>query len=226
MNNKSIVIFSFIAVSVLLLVCLIFDCFGQKNLKEVAMEGELREYNGEKLSSISAFRENSISGAPDVDLDSYRLEVVNSVGNSKSYKYEEVLGKFTSMKKVVSLYCVEGWSVRVLYEGVLMREILQDVGITENDKIVILHSIDGYTTSLPVEYFLKNDIILAYKINGVTLPKEIGFPFQLVAEDKWGYKWAKWVNKIELGSDVNFRGFWESRGYSNDGDLDKSFLED
>jgi DMSO/TMAO reductase YedYZ molybdopterin-dependent catalytic subunit len=160
------------------------------------MEGEIREYNGEKLSSISAFRENSISGAPDVDLDSYRLEVVNSVGSSKSYRYEEVLEKFTSMKKVVSLYCVEGWSVRVLYEGVLMREILEDVGITENDKVVILYSIDGYTTSL------------------------------LVAEGKWGYKWARWINKIELSSDINFRGFWESRGYSNEGDLDKSFLED
>jgi len=93
-------------------------------------------------------------------------------------------------------------------------------------QVVILYSIDGYTTSLPVEYLLKNNIILAYKINGITLPKEIGFPFQLVAEGKWGYKWARWINKIELSSDINFRGFWESRGYSNEGDLDKSFLED
>lgn len=35
--------------------------------------------------------------------------------------------------------------------------------------------------------------MLAYKMNGVTLPPERGFPFQVVAQSKWGYKWVKWV---------------------------------
>jgi DMSO/TMAO reductase YedYZ molybdopterin-dependent catalytic subunit len=51
----------------------------------------------------------------------------------------------------------------------------------------------------------------------------MGFPFQLAAEDKWGYKWIKWVTKIELSNNPDYRGFWESRGYSNQGDIDKSF---
>jgi DMSO/TMAO reductase YedYZ molybdopterin-dependent catalytic subunit len=64
--------------------------------------------------------------------------------------------------------------------------------------------------------------MMAYKMNGVVLPPERGFPFQLVAEQKWGYKWIKWITKIELSSDTNYKGFWESRGYNNNGDLNGS----
>ena len=75
------------------------------------------------------------------------------------------------------------------------------------------------TTSLLVD----NDILIAYKQNGQDLLPERGYPFQLVAVDKWGYKWIKWITKIEL-TDSNSPGYWESRGYSNDGSLNQSFI--
>jgi DMSO/TMAO reductase YedYZ molybdopterin-dependent catalytic subunit len=53
-------------------------------------------------------------------------------------------------------------------------------------------------------------------MNNVTIPPERGFPFELVAESKYGYKWIKWVTSIELSNDTEYLGFWESRGYSND----------
>ena len=56
--------------------------------------------------------------------------------------------------------------------------------------------------------------LLAYGINDVTLPDERGFPLQLVAKSRYGYKWAKWITKIEV-TDKEVRGYWESRGYSN-----------
>jgi len=67
--------------------------------------------------------------------------------------------------------------------------------------------------------------MLAYKINDVVLPPERGFPFELVAEQKWGYKWIKWVTEIEPSSDENYRGYWEQAGYSNEGNLDKPFFD-
>jgi DMSO/TMAO reductase YedYZ molybdopterin-dependent catalytic subunit len=57
---------------------------------------------------------------------------------------------------------------------------------------------------------------MAYKLNGVVLPPERGFPFQLVAESKFGYKWIKWITMIDLSADPTYHGYWESRGYSND----------
>ena len=89
---------------------------------------------------------------------------------------------------------------------------------------MILYAHDGYSTSLPLKDLFERDIIMAYKMNNVTLPAERGFPFQLVAEDKWGYKWIKWIERIELSDNQQYRGYWEQRGYSNNGDLNRSFF--
>jgi DMSO/TMAO reductase YedYZ molybdopterin-dependent catalytic subunit len=64
---------------------------------------------------------------------------------------------------------------------------------------------------------------MGYRMNNVTLPAERGYPFELVAEDKWGYKWIRWIEKIELSDDPEYRGYWERRGFSNTGDLGKNF---
>ena len=186
---------------------------------------EIREYEGEDLSSINSFRENSIKGPQDVDIASYRLKITGLVDNPQSYTYDEVLDNHQHYKKVVTLDCVEGWSVTILWEGVLIEDLLEKSGPLDNAKVVIFHAYDGYTTSMPLDYVLDNNIIMAFKMNEVIIPPERGFPFQLVAESKWGYKWIKWITEIELSDDESYRGFWESRGYSNSGDLDEGFFE-
>ena len=187
---------------------------------------EIREYEGTKLSSVDDFRENSIKGPQQIDIGSYRLKITGLVNNPMNYTYNEVIDNYKHYKKVVTLDCVEGWNVNILWEGVLVRELTAESSPLPNTKVVTFHAYDGYTTSLPLDYIMNNDIIMAYKMNEVALPKERGFPFQLVAESKWGYKWIKWITEIELSDDVNYRGYWESRGYSNTGDLDKGFFEE
>ena len=186
---------------------------------------EVREYQGENLSSVNDFRENSINGPQEVDADSYRLSVSGLVQNQSEYTYDQVIGAHDLYKKVVTLDCVEGWSVKILWEGVLIKDLLNEAGLLSEANIVIFHAYDGYTTSLPIDYILDNDIIMAYKMNDVVLPAERGFPFQLVAESKWGYKWIKWITEIEVSDDTNYEGYWESRGFSNGGDLDESFFD-
>jgi len=187
---------------------------------------EIREYEGVKLSSINNFRENSIKGPQHIDIESYGLKVTGLVKNPGSYSYEEVIDSFKHYKKVVTLNCVEGWSVTILWEGVMLRDLIEEANPLPQAQVVIFHAYDVYTTSLPVDYIINNDIIMAYKMNEVTTPPERGFPFELVAESKWGYKWIKWITEIELSDDVNYRGYWESRGFSNEADLDKPNLEE
>ena len=84
--------------------------------------------------------------------------------------------------------------------------------------VVKFFAYDEYSTSVPIDYLFDNNIIMAYKTNNVTLPPERGFPFQLVAESKLGYKWIKWITKIEVSDDTNHLGYWERRGYPNEAD--------
>jgi DMSO/TMAO reductase YedYZ molybdopterin-dependent catalytic subunit len=122
--------------------------------------------------------------------------------------------------KVVTLFCVEGWDATILWEGVMVRDLVHEAGIDPRANTVIFTAHDGYTTSLPLNYLIDNDIIMAYRMNNVTLPAERGYPFGLVAEDKLGYKWIKWIEKIELSDDIDYRGYWERRGFSNTADLE------
>ncbi|HEX9975890.1 MAG TPA: molybdopterin-dependent oxidoreductase [Dehalococcoidales bacterium] len=186
---------------------------------------QVREYQGEKLSSINEFRENSISGPQYVDNQTYRLKITGLVQQPRNFTYDEVIKTHQNYRKVVTLDCVEEWSVKILWEGMLVRDLLAESGYLTSAKVVIFRAHDGYSTSFPLDYILNRDILMAYKMNEVVIPPERGFPFQLVAESKWGYKWIKWITEIELSDNVSYRGYWESRGYSNSGDLDENFFE-
>jgi len=180
---------------------------------------EIREYEGQELSSIDDFRENSIIGPQFVENESYSLVVTGLVNNEMEYTYGDVVSNHQLFKKVVTLHCVEGWDVTILWEGVLVKDLIEETGVDSRAKVVIFYAYDGYSTSLPLDYIINNDILIAYKMNDVVLPPERGFPFQLVAESKYGYKWIKWITEIELSDSVDYRGYWESRGFSDDADL-------
>lgn len=180
---------------------------------------EVRDYEGKKLSSVADEPENSIKGPQAVDINSYRLKVDGLVKTPLALTYDEVTAMH-SEKKVIELNCVEGWTVTYLWQGVPIADLLQKAGDADpSAKVLIFHCVDGYTSSLPLDYVINRDIILGYKMNNITMPAERGYPFQVVAEDRFGYKWAKWVERIEVSSDVNYLGYWEKRGYDNDGKL-------
>jgi DMSO/TMAO reductase YedYZ molybdopterin-dependent catalytic subunit len=186
---------------------------------------EIREYEGIDLSSIDAFRENSIKGPQYIDAESYTLTVSGLVENELQLTYDEVVNGYRRFEKVVTLNCVEGWSVTILWEGILVKDLIEAAGVEPNANTVIFYAYDNYSTSVPLQYLIDNDIIMAYKMNNVTLPPERGYPFQLVAESKWGYKWIKWITKIELSDNAGYQGYWESRGYSNWADISEAAFD-
>jgi DMSO/TMAO reductase YedYZ molybdopterin-dependent catalytic subunit len=98
--------------------------------------------------------------------------------------------------------------------------ILDGAGVKPEAKILIFNTADsssGYT-SLDLSYIREKDIIIALRLNDINLPTDRGFRFQVVAEGKYGYKWAEWVTRIEVSDNENFCGYWESRGYNNNAD--------
>ena len=175
---------------------------------------EVRTYQGKRLDAVSSEPENSIKGPQHIDIAAYRLAVTGLVTKPLSLTYEDV----TSMpahRKVTTLHCVEGWSVTYLWQGVLLRDLFARAGYDPKAKTVIFRSVDGYSTTLPLEFVVGRNIMLAYGMNGIVMPPERGFPFQVVAEGLFGYKWAKWVSGIEVSDDTRFTGYWESQGADN-----------
>jgi DMSO/TMAO reductase YedYZ molybdopterin-dependent catalytic subunit len=185
---------------------------------------EVRSYEGERLSSINDFHENSIHGPQYISEDQYVLTVDGLVNTPLAFPYRAVIDHHARYTKRVTLFCVEGWDATILWEGVLVRDLLAEAGVRDGATTVIFHAHDGYTTSFPVDYLRDHEIIMAYRMNNVTLPAERGFPFQLVAEDRWGYKWIKWIERIEVSDQTGYKGYWEQRGYSNTGNLNRSFF--
>ena len=175
---------------------------------------EVNSYKGKRLDLVSSEPENSIKGPQHVDINSYRLEIKGKVAQPLSLTYNEVVA-MPSFRKATTLNCIEGWSKTYLWQGVRIKELLAKAGYDPSAKVVIFSSADGYTTSLPLDYIVNRDILLAYRMNDIVIPPERGFPFQVVAEDRFGYKWAKWVTGIEVSDDANYRGYWEQRGYDN-----------
>ena len=178
--------------------------------------GEITEYNGQKLDSINNFRVEAINGVQQIDNVTYRLTITGLVANETTFTYDDAINNHTHYQAVVTLHCVEGWQVTALWEGIRVGDLLQEAGFNQSALVLIFYAQDGYTTSLPLSYVLDHNLMLAYKVNGLVLPASEGYPLRLVAEGKLGYKWIKWVTKIEVSNNVDFRGYWESYGYDND----------
>lgn len=176
---------------------------------------EIREYQGINLDPAIGPRDNSITGIQQVDIATYTLDVTGLVENPLSMTYEEVLS-LAPHEKLITLYCVEGWTATILWKGVRLMDIIDSAKVKTGGEMVIFHCVDGYSTSMSLAEIKSKDMILAYSSNGTPLPEPMGYPFMVIAEDKLGYKWARWVNGIELSSDTAYKGTWEKRGYDND----------
>ena len=181
---------------------------------------EIRGYEGVRLDPAVGPRDNSIKGTQYVKLTQYSLKITGLVDEELELKYDEVLD-FPSYERLITLYCVEGWDATILWKGVKITDLIDAAGVSDSAKTVIFKAVDGYTTSLPIAEIIQKDMLLAYMSNGIDIPPEMGFPFIVLAEDKLGYKWARWVNEIELSDDQDYKGYWESNGYSNEADVNR-----
>jgi DMSO/TMAO reductase YedYZ molybdopterin-dependent catalytic subunit len=188
------------------------------NIYSPTGETEATEFMGKKLTPIRDQLNNAVRGTQYIDIASYKLTVDGLVDHPLTLTYAD-LEAYPQISRLTDLNCVEGWNFTAKWTGPKLTAILNDAGVKPEAKILVFDTADvsGFT-SLDLSYINEKDIIIALKLNDVTLPPDRGFPFQVVAESKYGYKWAKWVTRIEVSSNTNFRGYWESAGYSNNAD--------
>jgi DMSO/TMAO reductase YedYZ molybdopterin-dependent catalytic subunit len=183
-------------------------------------EVEATEFNGVKLTPIKDQGNNALKGTQVIDKATYKLTVDGLVDKPLSLSYADLLA-YPQIAWLMEMDCVEGWNFVAKWTGPEMTAIFNQAGVKPEALIAIFYSADvpeGYS-SLDLSYIKDKNINLALKLNDVTLPPDRGFPIQVVAQSKYGYKWAKWVTRIELSSNTSFRGYWESAGYNNNADV-------
>lgn len=185
---------------------------------------EIREYNGFRLDPAVGPNDNSIAGIQYVDIENYTLSITGMVDNPLTLRYEEVIA-YPAFERVITLHCIQGWDATILWKGVKIADLLEVAKTQANASTIIFKAVDGYSTSIPIETIIERDMLLAYESNTAPLPPEMGYPFIVVAEDKLGYKWARWVNEIEISDDDEYKGTWEVLGYNNDAEIPEDLEE-
>jgi DMSO/TMAO reductase YedYZ molybdopterin-dependent catalytic subunit len=184
--------------------------------------GEIGAYQGQNLTPVGVYIQYLIShpdvaiaGTQSINRETYRLAITGMVNNPLNYTYDTVVNNFNSTLQVGTLPCVEGWSVTLLWQGVPIMDLLQQAGVSPTANTLIFVASDGYSSSLSLEYVTQNNIIIAYKMNNLTFTDQTGWPFFLVAQNQYGYKWVEWLTEINVSNNSNYLGYWESRGYPN-----------
>jgi DMSO/TMAO reductase YedYZ molybdopterin-dependent catalytic subunit/predicted lipoprotein with Yx(FWY)xxD motif len=183
-------------------------------------EIEATDYLGQKLTPIKQQNNNALSGTQYIDQSTYSLTIDGLVDHPLGLSYTDLM-EYPQESQVTGLYCVDGWNFTAKWTGPSLNDIFTSAGVKPEAKIAIFYTADdpqGYT-SLDLNYIRDNNIIIALKDNDITLSPDRGFPFQVVAMSKYGYKWAKWVTRIELSSNIGFLGYWEMNGYNNGGSI-------
>jgi DMSO/TMAO reductase YedYZ molybdopterin-dependent catalytic subunit len=209
---------------VLLLLCLLpllLSCSRSSNSTTTPpLEVEATEFQGVDLKPLVQQQKNALAGTQFIDKTTYRLIVDGLVERPLSLSYDDLLA-YPQISRAMDLLCVDGWDFIAKWTGPELTAVLKEAQVKPEAKIVIFYTVDapsGYS-SLDLEFVEANQVLLALKDNDITLSPERGFPFQVTADNKFGYKWAKWVNRIELSDNLNFRGYWESRHYNNNADV-------
>ncbi len=153
---------------------------------------------------------------PKVDINSWKFRVFGLVDREVELDWAQ-FSNLNWETVDADFHCVTQWSaLDQTWEGVPFSQILALVQPAANARFVMVHCYGGYSTNLPLDLALEEGLF-AHKHMGEPLGRSHGWPLRFVAPSRYGWKSAKWVNGIELMAE-DAPGFWELRGYHNDGD--------
>ena len=166
---------------------------------------------------VGRFRIYTVTGdLPGRSKAEYRLKLHGLVDRPVTLSYAELRAlPPTSLTK--DFQCVTGWRVHdVGWQGVLLGDLLERAGVQPGATAVRFTSFDGtYTESLTLEQARRDDVLVAYRMDGSDLSDAHGGPVRLYVAPMYGYKSLKWLDGVEVTAKVQ-TGYWEEYGYDVD----------
>ncbi len=154
---------------------------------------------------------------PKFDPATWDLRFFGEIENEQRFTWDE-FQKLPTVTVTCDIHCVTRWSkFDTTWEGVPFRHIAELVGVKDSVQHVIAHCDYGYTTNVPLEDMMRDNVLLAYKYAGEMLEPDHGAPVRTLVPHLYFWKSAKFLRALEFSS-VDKPGFWEKAGYHNYGD--------
>ncbi len=159
----------------------------------------------------------NFGATPQVDERTQHIRAWGAVENPTQWTIEE-FKQLPTTTVHADFHCVTKFSVFDNdWFGVASRDLMARLRPTAQASHVMLHGAEGYTTNVPLDAMLDDDVIFAWRRNGEDMTVEHGWPLRLILPKLYAWKSAKWLTGIEVMT-ADRRGFWEERGYHNDAD--------
>lgn len=153
---------------------------------------------------------------PIIETDVWQLAIGGLVTEKKVWSWEEFMG-LPQTTMVADFHCVTHWSrFDDEWTGVMFRDFYEAIRhlLSTNVTHVLQRAYGGYTTNLPLDWMLNEDVMLAHTFNGHPLPPEHGGPARVFTPKRYAWKGAKWIHTLDF-LEHDQPGFWEQNGYSN-----------
>ncbi|KAI1798202.1 hypothetical protein LXA43DRAFT_1088331 [Ganoderma leucocontextum] len=171
----------------------------------VPVDLKQREYTMEELTGAK-FKDSIIEIPVTMGCDGNRRKEVNMVKRTKGFDWT-----------------ASGVSTAV-WRGVPITEVLRDWGFTEipagerwylNFEGIEMLQEGKYATSIPLEYALdyKNDVMLAFGMNGRVLHPDHGYPLRVIIPGYVGGRQVKWLKKVWITTKPNdsYYHIWDNK---------------
>lgn len=154
-----------------------------------------------------------------LDRENWNIEVCGACDNPQTLSWQDLQALPYSVADA-RLTSVTRWSVRGLWGGVKMSDLLAAVKMQNTCKFVRFWSVGMvYDTSIPVEIAMRERSLIAFNYDDELLTEDYGGPVRGFVPYLWGYKSAKSIVKIEL-MQYYIPGFWELRGYTDSAEIE------
>ncbi|MCA9421515.1 MAG: molybdopterin-dependent oxidoreductase [Nitrospira sp.] len=156
---------------------------------------------------------------PYVPADRWALSIRGTIRSPFTLTYPDLLAQPASTE-IVTLECVgngvAGEAIGTAeWHGVRLKSLLDKAGVTSQTQNAVFHAADGYSDSLTIERAMRDDIMVAYRMNGVPLPLGHGFPARMIVPGHYGMKHVQWLTGIELVS-TDYRGYYQRQDWSDE----------
>ena len=150
---------------------------------------------------------------PDWDPETWSFSVTGAVEQALTLDWD-AFSELPQETQRQDFHCVTGWSkFDCEFTGVPFPVLAAEAGVQSDAVHVMFHALDGYTTDLPLEACMREEVLFARHYDGEPLEPEHGGPLRVVTPHRYAYKGAKWVDGVEFLTEPG-RGYWEKRGYS------------